>query len=345
MKKAVLLLAGCALLAAPIGWYRWSVASPTSRANRFLAHLSSEKIDEAYALVTPRFRLLASKDELLEKSGRLGLDQYSAATWSGCSFPHPNTADLVGVATLNDCASIHLQMRLCKDESLWKVDFLGKTRGNLKVPSQDRLRKLVTTTMLDLGDSITAGDFSDFRGKCARTLQMTNTEQELQRSFAQIDYSFAQELPPQFTREPSINAQGEMSLSGHYDTSPSRMEFLMKFTHEEPDWRLTALRIHLVDIYESEAKRFVRLLASRQFKSAYGLTSFGFRQNANREHLEVVADQLQLADNATPKWTHQDSSQAVVTLDGNMPTRSGSNIQLRVGMVLEDGDWKVHFLR
>ena len=124
-----------------------------------------------------------------------------------------------------------------------------------EVPSEAQLQELTRTTILDFNSAINSGDFSNFHRTVSKPFQKQASATKMADAFkaftdAKIDFSEVRTLPATYTPPASMQTKSgvkHLQVLGHYDTSPRRMKFDLKYIPEGKDWKLIAIEVNTKD--------------------------------------------------------------------------------------------------
>jgi hypothetical protein len=113
----------------------------------------------------------------------------------------------------------------------------------LAVPGDDALRILIRATLLALNQANVTGNYTVFREIAAPAFQQTNNPARLAEIFADlrhrnVDLSPILLLEPKLIRQPEVNANGLLQITGFFPTAPERVNFDLIFAAVGGRWRL-----------------------------------------------------------------------------------------------------------
>ena len=123
-----------------------------------------------------------------------------------------------------------------------------------EIPSDDKLQSLVKATFLDFGDSVQAGDFSDFHKKVAKVWRDSSSTEELDKAFKVFidhkeNYNFKKAVSPleaTFSPAPAIEKVAGLDalvVTGYYPTKPEKTNFVLKYAMDDGVWKLISIDI------------------------------------------------------------------------------------------------------
>ncbi len=114
--------------------------------------------------------------------------------------------------------------------------------------SSNQALYLVRSTLLTLNDANHSGNYTVLHDLAAPDFQARNSAADLAQSFADLrrrnfDLFAAALLPPQFSAEPSLDANGKMRLIGFFPTRPLQISFDLTFQSVGGQWRLFGIAV------------------------------------------------------------------------------------------------------
>jgi len=114
--------------------------------------------------------------------------------------------------------------------------------------SSNQALYLVRSTLLTLNDANHSGNYTVLHDLAAPDFQTRNSAADLAQSFADLrrrnfDLFAAALLAPQFSAEPSLDANGRMRLTGYFPTRPLQINFDLTFQSVGGQWRLLGIAV------------------------------------------------------------------------------------------------------
>lgn len=118
-----------------------------------------------------------------------------------------------------------------------------------EIPDGAALSILIRRTLLTLNDANMSGNYSVLRDLAAPGFQTTNNAARLAEIFASIrklDLDLAPVIyfDPKLVRQPEIDANGMLRLSGFIPTRPQQINFDMLFQKVANRWRLFGIAVN-----------------------------------------------------------------------------------------------------
>jgi hypothetical protein len=125
-----------------------------------------------------------------------------------------------------------------------------QTQGAAAMPDPYKLNLLIRTTIIALNQANMSGNYSVLRDLGTPKFQAANTDANLVEIFAglrkrNLDLSPILFFDPKLVREPQLQPNGLLRLTGYIPTKPERLLFDMGFESIEGRWRLSAIVIDI----------------------------------------------------------------------------------------------------
>jgi hypothetical protein len=116
-----------------------------------------------------------------------------------------------------------------------------------QVPDDDTLFILITSTLAALNQANITGNYTVFRDLAGPRFQQTNNAARLSEIFSDLrnsgfDFSSILLLSPDLVKEPRIDDQGMLRLTGFFETKP-QLNFDMLFERVEDKWLLFGIGV------------------------------------------------------------------------------------------------------
>ena len=132
----------------------------------------------------------------------------------------------------------------------------AKSAAPAKVQPQpitiDRASVLILTrsAILALDQANKTGNYSVFREWSAPAFALTNSSGQLADIFAQLrrnrtDLSGVLILEPQLTKNPEIDARGNLHLVGYFPSTPTQLRFELIYAPVDQQWRLYDINLDI----------------------------------------------------------------------------------------------------
>jgi hypothetical protein len=248
-------------------------ADPLTVAQQFFQQVAAGHADEAYHSAAFGFQAQRTEVAFATAAKDMGLTDYARADWSQPQRDGGTTTIRVTIHTRSGTA-IPLVVTLVKQSGAWRVfslrsppsqaTGLSENRFSLvgKMPSfsdavskpmppENEIRQLIRENLLRFNDAIESKSFDGFYASVSTHWQDQLTKGQLQRAFQpfidrKVNVAAVAKANPVFDTPPTVNSEGLLVVSGHYETQPYRIVFAMKFYYELPAWKLFGLDVNLV---------------------------------------------------------------------------------------------------
>lgn len=121
-----------------------------------------------------------------------------------------------------------------------------------EIPSDEELRDIVKTTLMDFNDAIKDDDFSEFYDSIAKAWQKETNADDLKTTFQgfidrKIYFDDIKSMDATFSPDPKIEKKlgyKTLILDGKYPTTPNSTKFNLNYIAEGKDWKLTSIRVN-----------------------------------------------------------------------------------------------------
>lgn len=122
-----------------------------------------------------------------------------------------------------------------------------------EVPSDDEAQEMAKATLLEFNKAIQKEDFTDFYDTISRIWKKEITPQKFNEVFAEfiekkVDISNISSEDADFSPDPEVKKEqgyDMLTLSGEYDTLPSKTKFELKYIPQGKEWKLSRIRVVL----------------------------------------------------------------------------------------------------
>lgn len=118
------------------------------------------------------------------------------------------------------------------------------------LPSPYKLNLLIRTTLIALNQANATGNYSVLRDLSAPGFQKANNPARLAEIFSEIrgrnlDLSAILFFEPKLVRQPVIQPNGHLRLSGYFETRPEQVSFDLAFERGVNDWLLFGIAVEV----------------------------------------------------------------------------------------------------
>lgn len=269
MKTLLKVLLGLAVIGAAIlALVFWMTAGLPRAADQFFTHIAANDYAAALAMTTPDFRASTDKAALEEFARGNGLDGYKSASWSSRSMNN-NVGELEGSLTVRD-GVIPVKLTLVKSQGEWRVQNVRKADAGMHTdsgatsnapttrvdttaptptgPDAEEQQLLVSSTLDAFSESINANDFSVLHNIGSTRFREEVSVDKLREAFAgfvdqKIDLSILGTLAPTIDASSGVQSDGNLQLTGSYDTQPSGVRFDLLYEWEDEQWWLININV------------------------------------------------------------------------------------------------------
>jgi len=116
------------------------------------------------------------------------------------------------------------------------------------MPDVYRLNMLIRSTVLALNQANATGNYTVLRDLAALSFQQSNNAAKLAAIFSslrerKIDMTPVFFINPVLVRQPAIDAQGLLRMTGYFPSQPERINFDVLFQQVNGDWKLFGLAV------------------------------------------------------------------------------------------------------
>jgi hypothetical protein len=122
--------------------------------------------------------------------------------------------------------------------------------GAQNVPDEKELKSLTRDSLLSFNQAVQAKDFTAFQKQIAAMWQAQVTPTKLKSIFQtfidqEIDLTGIKSVDPEFSEPPEIDDRGVLVLKGSYPTTPTKVNFELKYLNEKKAWKLIGIDVNV----------------------------------------------------------------------------------------------------
>jgi hypothetical protein len=123
----------------------------------------------------------------------------------------------------------------------------GSARAQaLPTPSEQEV--LVKTTLLTFNDANVTGNYTVLNAKLSKPFRDQFDAEKLKAGFKDfvdkhIDFDVIAAKPIVPTGDAQIDGNGVLLLDGHFDTTPNKVKYQLKFIRSEGKWKALAIKV------------------------------------------------------------------------------------------------------
>ena len=149
----------------------------------------------------------------------------------------------------------HFSLKYFREDGAWRllginVNLKSADAGGPRpaLPPAEEVRALVKRTLLEFNDAVRSRDFAAMHAGASTPLRQQVTPEKLRGIFQafideRIDISGIKSLEPKLAGEPTIDADGVLTVEGEYATKPVRTAFRTRHFFEQNGWRLLGVSV------------------------------------------------------------------------------------------------------
>ncbi len=128
----------------------------------------------------------------------------------------------------------------------------------LPMPSGDRLVMMIQSALIALNQANATGNYTVFQEMAAPSFQQVNSPTQLTEVFAELrhrnlDLSPILLFEPRLLRNPEMNAQGLLRVTGFFPTAPERVNFELIFQPVQGRWRFFGVAVNTTRVQQAVA--------------------------------------------------------------------------------------------
>lgn len=117
------------------------------------------------------------------------------------------------------------------------------TNAGPRIPSDAQIATLIISTLIALNHANYTGNYGVLREIASPNFQAANNSGRLSEIFAELrrrkfDFSPIILMQPKLIRPPAITADGELRITGYFETAPERLNFDLLYEPVGGRWRL-----------------------------------------------------------------------------------------------------------
>jgi len=126
------------------------------------------------------------------------------------------------------------------------------------MPSDDRLVVMIRSTLMALNQANATGNYTGLQEMAAPSFQKVKSPTRLTEVFAELrhrnlDLSPILLLQPRLLRNPEMNAQGMLRITGFFPTAPERVNFNLIFQPVQGRWRFFSIAVNTTRVQQAVA--------------------------------------------------------------------------------------------
>ena len=221
--------------------------------------LRGETFDEFYRSLSKTWKAQISENEVASAFERLKNDRgdWSKLVHSELVYDEPPALNEQGVLVVKGHWPIQkrrlvFELKFITEDTGWEL--LGiKVRevdDPPPMPDDHTLEMLTKTTLLKFNTAVQQRDFNIFHDDASGIFKGQFDPGQLKSEFEsfvekQIDLTWIRDVTPVFDESPHIDRYGVLTLTGHFATQESRVNFDLSHIFERNQWKLTEIGLKL----------------------------------------------------------------------------------------------------
>jgi hypothetical protein len=223
-------------------------------AQPFFEALARRDFVAAAAQRTQRFQQAVPQEEFERFLSQSRVGQYASGSWSGWKIEN-GVGSVDGEVALATGERLSLRLSMLKEGGDWRIDAIQPLNPDggdeAALPTPVEAVALIRDSTGAFARGVMAGDFSGLHEAASPELQAKYTAADLGAQFKafvdnQIDLRSLEEVAPNLTAQPSIDADGALRLVGYYPAEGGKIDFDYKYVYRFTGWRLISIQVNVV---------------------------------------------------------------------------------------------------
>jgi len=234
----------------------------TNVAETFFTAVKSGDMQTAESCLSDGFKATTSMDQLNAFLKSSALEKYKSANWPTRST-EGSKGFLEGTVNTESGDTIPIKIKFIKGENGWKIYAIEKPNAGIiqkkekekekeeiTMPTKAQGTALVKKSINEFALSVNEKSMNRFHKHISELWKNQFTVEQLDESFkvfytAGIDLTVVDNLTPEFDKEPYIDNRNILTISGIFNTSPSKVYFTQNYMQENGQWKLTGFNINV----------------------------------------------------------------------------------------------------
>ncbi len=259
------------LIGLVIGITMYATSGMSDVANEFFIYTKSKHFDDAYNMGSADFKKSVTKEQLKNFLEQNALTEYKNASWSERAIDG-NIGILKGTITTKSGSVIPITMKFIKNvNGYWEIYSIFKPTGGIEkekpesgikkekakaessvnqVLSKHELVNLVQKTTMVFAQSVNDKSMQKLYDYSSDFFRRQMSVEQLDQQFgafykAGIDLTILKDITPILDGSPKVLEDGQVTIKGHYPTSPSVVSFNNSYYLENGKWKLSGIGIYI----------------------------------------------------------------------------------------------------
>jgi len=192
--------------------------------------------------------------------------------------------------------------------SLFLTASIAQAADTPPVPPPNELRQLLVESLLAFNQAVAAKDFTAFHASISALWQQQITPAKMKETFQpyidkRIDLSNVVRVDPVYSEPAKIDENGVLIVQGVYPTSPSKVDFRLKYLREKTAWKLIGIKL---DVQPADVAE-VKVPSDAECKALVRESLLAFNEAVQAKNFETFHKTI-----ATP-WQKQVSPEKLLT--------------------------------
>ena len=189
------------------------------------------------------------------------LADLKSLSWSNRSISIPDGGELIGTLHLKNGQNIPLTLSFKKNGDDWKIYSIKQNSAGIvntaageELPNEEKLIRIARTTTSRFVESIVEDSFVSFYKTISNRWSQETSAEELSGVFKQFRQVYKNNqashqyfkslltMQPIFAKQPTINGNGFLVVSGKYDIKPE-FTFVYQYVYEGLSWKLAGIQV------------------------------------------------------------------------------------------------------
>ncbi|WP_294954957.1 hypothetical protein [Sulfurovum sp.] len=252
----------------------YATSGMTDVANTFFTHAKTKHYNDAYNMLSEDFKKSVSEEQLKNFLEKNALTEYKSASWNNRSF-EGNMGKLEGSIATQSGSVIPLTIEFVKNtDGQWQIYSIYKRAGGIgteqttdtskkvqqvqpsvsgqkkTLPSDKEIKALVQESVMVFANSVNDKSMKKLYEYSADVWKKQTSIKQLDKIFdsfykAGLDLTVLKDIVPQLDQKPEVGKYGEITVKGHYPTSPAVVYFENSYFPENGKWKLVGIDIQV----------------------------------------------------------------------------------------------------
>lgn len=253
MRGIFSLVAFICILAAFVLGASFVLTSPLPHiADTFFTEIAEGNFEEARKLTDEKYQSTYDAIGIQETYKSPLFSAYSRGTWKRRTIPMvwPPKGFLEGEIDVG-VALLPVRMTFSRTKERWaieKIEVLHVEKSEKLLPAEADAIQLMNGVMTEFAVAVRSSDFQKFYDTLSIEWRTQTTPQDLQKNYVSVtsigfDMGGLIVTKPTLTKQPRLNAEGDLELQGAYALPDGLLSTSLVFTREGELWKLKGMRL------------------------------------------------------------------------------------------------------